>query len=56
MLLQVHDSIIFEIKEDRVMEFVPEIIKTMVDHEIEELEAVKFDADAHWLGGDTITI
>lgn len=56
MLLQVHDSIIFEIKEDRVMEFVPEIIKTMVDHEIDELRAVKFDADAHWLGGDTITI
>ena len=56
MLLQVHDSIIFEIKEDRVMEYVPEIINTMVDHEIDELRAVKFDADAHWLGGDTITI
>lgn len=56
MLLQVHDSIIFEMKEDRVMEFVPAIIKLMVNHEIEELETVKFDADAHWLGGDTIVI
>lgn len=56
MLLQVHDSIIFEMKEDRVMEFVPAIIKLMVNHEIEELETVKFNAEAQWLGGDTIVI
>ena len=56
MLLQVHDSIIFEMKEDKVYELVPKIIDLMVDHEMEELELVKFDADAHWLGGETIEL
>lgn len=56
MLLQVHDSIIFEIKEDMVMDYVPKIIELMVNHEMKDLETVKFDADAHWLGGETIEL
>lgn len=54
MLLQVHDSVIFEIKEDKVFEYGPKILATLRDHENPDLEEVAFDCDGHWLGGDTI--
>lgn len=54
MLLQVHDSVIFEIKEEKVLEYGPKILDTLRDHENEDLENVAFDCDGHWLGGDTI--
>ena len=54
MLLQVHDSVIFEIREDKVFEYGPRILAILRDHENVDLEEVVFDCDGHWLGGDTI--
>lgn len=54
MLLQVHDSVIFEIKEDMVQEYGLHILNTLLDHENPDLESVVFSADGHWLGGETI--
>lgn len=50
MLLQIHDAIVFEVKEDKLQEYLPKIKSTMESvNEIVDF-GVKFSVDAHYWG------
>lgn len=51
MLLQVHDSVVFEIKKNKVEEYIPRILEVMENVEPREFsERVRFKVDAHRFG------
>lgn len=57
LLLQVHDSLVFEIKEDQLQHYAKLIRSTMEGvNEHTHKFGVKFAVDVHYLGGDAVEI